>query len=242
MTQHPLHIGQRHVRIPGHPIRSGMAKIMQGPVRTQPGARPGKLPMRRVIGQRPERTPPRPPQRLIPTGRHQAVDLGLVEPQPHERVRRRRQLLQRPGALPHHCDQLPAGVRVGSRGAQQLRRPRAGRDPKSHQRPIPMTRQPSEQPVEHLLRDVRCPRCTRRGRNNPERWFLGGSIGLRCAPGRPPSRPRSSGNGFTIGPSRPAEGTRRSRAARSRCVPSSPPHISTLAATSPSSRSASSAP
>ena len=47
------------------------------------------------IGQRPQRTAGRPPQRLIPTHRDETLDLGLVEPQPNERVRGSRPLLQR---------------------------------------------------------------------------------------------------------------------------------------------------
>ena len=75
-------------------------------------------------------------ERLVPAGRHQPGQLRLIQPQPHERIRRGRQRLQRPGALADHCDQLLAGVGVADRGPQQLRGPRPGRDPERDQRPV----------------------------------------------------------------------------------------------------------
>ena len=76
-----------------------MTKILQGPVRAQDGAGPGEHGPGRIVGQRPERPPQRPPQRLIPASGHQAGHLRLIQPQPHERIRGRGQLLQRPWPL-----------------------------------------------------------------------------------------------------------------------------------------------
>ena len=94
MAEHGLHVGQRHGRIPGHPVCGSMTQVVKRPVRAEQGAgadehRPG-----RVISQRAERAPERPPQRLVPARRNQAVHLRLVEAQPHERIRRCRQPLQ----------------------------------------------------------------------------------------------------------------------------------------------------
>ena len=73
VPEHPLHVGQRHLRVPRHPIRRRMPKIVQRPVRPQRGVGPGEHRPGRVIGQRPQRFPQRPPQRLVPAGRHQTV-------------------------------------------------------------------------------------------------------------------------------------------------------------------------
>ena len=62
---------QRDLRVPGHPIGRRVAKIVQRPVRPQRGGGAGEHRPGRVIGQRPERSPQRPPQRLVPPGRHQ---------------------------------------------------------------------------------------------------------------------------------------------------------------------------
>ena len=106
MAKNPLHVGDRHLRIAGHPVGRRVTKIVKGPVRPQAAVgahehRPG-----RVIGQRPERFPQRPPQRIIRPGGHQPVCLGLIQPQPDKRIRRRGQLLHRPGTLADHRDQL----------------------------------------------------------------------------------------------------------------------------------------
>ena len=73
VPEDPLHIRQRHLRIPRHPVGSRMPKIMQRPVRPQHRVGPPEHRPRRVIGQRPERFPQRPPQRLVRPGRHQAL-------------------------------------------------------------------------------------------------------------------------------------------------------------------------
>lgn len=102
------HIGQRHARVPGHPVRHAMSKIVKGPVRAQGGVGAAKHHPSRVEGQSPQRATRRPPQRLVPTGRDQTVHPRLIQPEPHERVRRRGQLLKHAGSLSHHRDQLLA--------------------------------------------------------------------------------------------------------------------------------------
>ena len=107
-----------------------------------------------VIGQRPERAPPRPPQRLIEAARHQALHLRLIQPQPHERVRRRRKLLHQPGPLADHRDQLLPGIGIPGGSPQQLSGPRAGRHPQRDQRPVAMRGEPGEQLAEPLIGDA----------------------------------------------------------------------------------------
>ena len=67
-----------------------------------------------------ERAAQRPPQRVVRPGRDQAVQLRLIQPQPHERVRGGRQLLQVPCPLADHRDQLLPRVGVPARHAKQL--------------------------------------------------------------------------------------------------------------------------
>ena len=107
-----------------------------------------------MIAQRLVRTPQCPPGRLPPTaGNPQPQQLLLIEPVPHERVRRRGKLLACPGALADHADQLLAGQEVALAHAQQLRGPRPGRDPERDQRPVPVRPQRREQPVEPVVGD-----------------------------------------------------------------------------------------
>ncbi len=200
VAQDPLHVSQRHLRIAGHPIRRGVPKIVQRPVRPQRGVGAGEHRPGRVVAQRAERAPQRPPQRLVAAGWHQTGHLRLIEPQPDERVRRGRQRLQRPGSLAHHGDQLLPRVGVGNRGAQQLRGPRTGRDPQRHQRPVTVRTQLREQRVEPLVRDgPRRPRHHLRpipaAALTDERLHR---VVMRCA--RPARRCRDSGNGLSIGP------------------------------------------
>jgi hypothetical protein len=82
------------------------------------------------------------------------VRLLLVEPQPHERVRRRRERLDCPRSLAGHRDQLLARVGARPDHAQELRRPCAGRDPERDQGPVPVGHEPGEQLVEHRVRDL----------------------------------------------------------------------------------------
>jgi len=133
---------------------------VQRPVRPQRRTRPGEHRAGRVIRQRPERAPQRPPHRVVRPGRHQAVRLLLVETQPHERVRRRRQRLHRPRSLADHRDELAAGVHAPAGDAEQFRGPRARGDPERDQGPVPVRRQGREQLVEQPVRDA--PRDTSR--------------------------------------------------------------------------------
>ena len=154
MPHHPLQVGQRHRRVTGHPVGRRMTKVMQRPVRAHRGAGPGEHQPGRVVSQRPERAPQRPPQRLIPPSGDEPAHLSLIQPQPHERVRGCGQLLQLLCPLADHRDQLLPGIGVGGRRAQQLRSPRPGRDPERDQRPVPVRTQQREQLVEPLIRDL----------------------------------------------------------------------------------------
>ncbi len=93
---------------------------MQRPIRAQAGVGPLEHPVRGVIGQRTVRSAQCPPQRLGPAKRHLAVQLLLIQAQPHERVRRRGKLLYRAGTLTHHGDQLLAWVDIALANPQQL--------------------------------------------------------------------------------------------------------------------------
>ena len=154
MPEYPLHVGQRHGRVAGHPVSGRMTKIMKPPAAAQRGAGPGEHRPGRVVGQRPERPPQRPPQRVIGPRRDQPVHLLLVKPQPHERIRGGRQRLQRPRPLPDHRDQLLTRVGVRAPGAQQLGGPGARGHPKRHQCPVPVRPEPGEQLIEPLVRDL----------------------------------------------------------------------------------------
>ena len=154
VTQNPLHVGDRHLRVACHPVGSGMTQVVQRPVRSQRLTRPAEHRAGRVIRQRPERAPQRPPHRVVRPGRHLAVRLLLVDPQPDERVRRRRQRLHRPRPLADHRHQLAAGIHAPAGGAEQLRSPRARGHPERDQGPVPVRRQRREQLVEHPVRDA----------------------------------------------------------------------------------------
>ena len=174
MTQDKLDIGDRQLRVLGHPVGGRVTQRVQG--RPAPGRLPGPLehPVHRVISQRPRRAAQRPPQRLPPPLRDQPLHLQLVKPQPHERVSGGRQLLQFPAALPGHRDQLPPRVRPALGDRQQLRRPGTRGHVERHQRPVPVRRQPGEDLVELLIRDAaRNPRVHHGGGLGGERAAFG---------------------------------------------------------------------
>ena len=163
MAQDQLHVGERKGRILGHPVSRGMTQRMQRRIRARHLTSPLEHAVRRVIGQRPERPAQGPPQRLPAAAGQLAVHLQLIQPQPHERIRRGRQLLQLPGSLTHHGDQLASRICAAAGRRQQLRRPRPGRDVERHQGPVPVRVQGSEDLVEVLIRDAaRDPRRHRR--------------------------------------------------------------------------------
>ena len=112
--------GQRHGRVAGHPVGGQVPQVMQGPVGAERVVGPGEHPVGRVIAQLAERAAQRPPQRVVRPGRDQAVQLRLIQPQPHERVRGGRQLLQVPCPLADHGDQLLPRVGVPACHAEQL--------------------------------------------------------------------------------------------------------------------------
>jgi hypothetical protein len=153
VPEDPLDVGQRQLRIAGHPVGGGMSQVVQGPVGAQRGGGPAEHRPRRVVGQGPQRPAPGPPQRVVAPGRQRLVALALVEPQPHERIRGRRQLLQRSRPLADHRDQLLAGVDVAAAHTEQFRGARPGRHPQRDQRPVPMRAELGEHPVEHLVGD-----------------------------------------------------------------------------------------
>ena len=154
MAEDPLDVGQRYLRVACHPVGRRMAQVVRRPVPPQRLARPGEHAQRSMVGQLPERAPQRPPQWLVRPCRDQAVHLLLVEPQPDERVRRRRERLHRPCPLADDRDQLLPGVRVGDGGSQQFAGTRSGRDPERDQRPVPVRPEPGEQLAELLIRDT----------------------------------------------------------------------------------------
>lgn len=80
MAQHELDIGQRNSRVLRHPICRRVPQRMQRGRGPNQGVHPLEHPMSRVLGQRPDRTPPSPPQRLTPAGRDQTLHLQLVKP------------------------------------------------------------------------------------------------------------------------------------------------------------------
>ena len=74
-----------------------------------------------------------------------------------------RQLLQLPGSLAHHGNQLASRICAAAGRRQQLRRPRPGRDVERHQGPVPVRVQGREDLIEVLIRDAaRDPRRHRR--------------------------------------------------------------------------------
>lgn len=154
VPEHPLDVRQRQLWIAGHAIGSRVPKVMQRPVGTECRGRPAEHRPGSVIGQRPERTTPRPPQRVISSGGRLLTDVGLVEAKPHKGVWRRRELLDSAGSLANHRDQLLTGVDVAAAGAEQLRGTRAGRHPQRHERPVTMRAELGEHAVEHLIGDA----------------------------------------------------------------------------------------
>lgn len=110
VSQHPLHVRQRHLRIPGPDTRPTAADH-EGTSSPPPGRWPGEHRISGVIGQAPKRGTQRPPQRLIPASRNQIGHLQLVKAQPHEPVRGGGQLLQCPRSLTHQRDQPQARER-----------------------------------------------------------------------------------------------------------------------------------
>jgi hypothetical protein len=176
MPEDPLDVGQGQVRVADHPLRGGMPQIVQCPVRAQRGVglvedHPGG-----VVCQRPERTAQSPPQCLLRPFRDQVPRLLLVEPQPHERVGRGRQPLQRPAALADHTDHLLLGHHEALADAEQFGGAGAGGHVERDQGPIPVAVQGREELAERLIRDA------------PRGW-LGLLRLIHRSPRWPPERP-----------------------------------------------------
>ena len=70
VSEDPLHVGQRQLRVPRHPVGGGMPQVVQRPVGPQRGGGAGEHRPRRVVGQRPKRAAPGPPQQVVTPGRH----------------------------------------------------------------------------------------------------------------------------------------------------------------------------
>jgi hypothetical protein len=104
VAQDKLHVGERQRRIGGHPVGRGMPQRVQRRAGARHRGGPLEHAVHRVIAQRPERPPQRPPQRQPAAAGQQPVHLDLIQPQPHERIRRGRQRLHRPGPLPDAGD------------------------------------------------------------------------------------------------------------------------------------------
>ena len=153
VSEHGLHVGQRESGVLCHAVGRCVAQRMQGGAASRCLAGALEHAVDRVVGQRPHRTAQGPPQRLPPALRDEPLHLHLVEPQPNERVRGRRQFLQLAGALAGHRDHLPPGIDAGHRRRQQLRRAGSRRDVERDQRPVPVRGQPGEDLVELLVRD-----------------------------------------------------------------------------------------
>ncbi len=151
MAQNELDVGERKGGILGHPVGGGVPQRVQRRRGPRPVVDPLEHAVHAVVGQRSDRGTQRPPQRLPTSPGDQPLHLHLVEPQPHERVRGRRQLLGSAAAFADHRDQLPPGIDPAHRGGQQLRGPRPGRDVEGHQRSVPMRGQPGEDLVELLV-------------------------------------------------------------------------------------------
>ena len=131
-----------------------MPQIVQRPVLPERLPGPREHAQRRMVGQLPERAPQRPPQRLVRSRQDQAAHLLLIQPQPYERVRRRRKLLHRPGSFADDRDQLPSRIGIGSRSPQQLRGTGPGRDPERDQRPVAVRAEPGEKLAELPIGDA----------------------------------------------------------------------------------------
>ena len=174
VAEYPLDIRDRDQRVARQPVGRGMPQVVQGKAPVQARCGPLEHRPRGMIGQRAQRPAQRPPHRLIPGRRHQAVELLLIKAKPDERVRRGRKLLHGPGPLAHHGDQLLARIYPGTHSSQQFRGPGPCRDPERDQGTVPVRAQRSEQTAGHLVRDLaryplRHPRPVAPGTLRPER-------------------------------------------------------------------------
>jgi len=125
--------------------------------------------------------------RVIRPARDQALHLGLIKPQPLERIQGSRQRLQRPRPLADHGDQLLTRVSVRAPSPQQLGGPGARGHPERHQRLVPVRPQASEQLIEFLIGDLprdppRHPRPVPPGTLSPERIHR---VAMRIRPAPP---------------------------------------------------------
>jgi hypothetical protein len=119
----------------------------QRPVGAQRGVGAAQHRAHRLVVQAAERTAKRPPHRLAARDqlRRQAL---LIQPQPHERIRRGRQPLDSPRPLPRHRDELLTVVDVRAAQAQQLGGASPGRYVERQDRPVTGRRHRREQLVE----------------------------------------------------------------------------------------------
>ena len=172
-----------------------------------------------------------------PARGHQAAHLLLIQPQPHERVRRGRQLLHRPRPLADHRDQLLPGSAspAVAPSSSEARAPVDTQNATSARSRCEPSRANSSLNCSSgmLPRDpLRDPRPEQPRRLSAERLHR---IVVRARPG--PRGPGPAGTGSPSARTRPPGENRKSGAARSRSAPPSPAHTSgpALASRSPGS-------
>lgn len=175
VTQDPLNVNQGDLRVGRHPVRGRVPQVMQRPVAPQRLLGPAEHHPRRVIAQGAQRAAQRPPHRVSRASRDPAAELLLIQPQPYERIDRRGKHLLGPGSLTHDRDHLVDGIDPATGRAQQLARPRRGRDPECQQRPVAMRGHRSEHLVEPRIRNrprdpPDSPGLVRRPAHRPERF------------------------------------------------------------------------
>lgn len=151
MTEDPLNVGQRHIGVVRHSVGRSMAQGMQGPLGIKSCVDSLEHSVRRMVCQPGVGPAADPPQRLLASPGHQTMQLVLIQPQPYERVRRRRDLLSSPAAFSHHRDQLLTRIDIALIHPDQLRCSRSGRHEERHQGTVAVTRQLGEQLIERLV-------------------------------------------------------------------------------------------
>ena len=112
-----LDVDQRDLRVAGQAQRAGVAKVMQHQVAPQPGVDAQQHRPQRLVAKRPDRSPPRHPQRR---GQRTSWLLGQVAGQPQVERRRGRHPLRLAGAFAQQPDPLTAPVHILTGHAQQL--------------------------------------------------------------------------------------------------------------------------
>nr|WP_241989752.1 hypothetical protein [Streptomyces sp. AC1-42W] len=154
VPEDPLDVGERQLGVVDHGVGGGVPQVVEGPVGAQDLVRPHQDRAEDGVVQRPDRAPQRHPQRLA-GAEADAVLAGrlLVEPQPDERVRRRRQPLEFAASLAVNADQLLPDVDELASDAEEFGGAGAGGDVEGEDRAVPVAGHPREQLVEEPVRD-----------------------------------------------------------------------------------------